>query len=82
MHLGADLKKVEGVTFYKNSEGKPTGQLYSGHAFHNCPALENVYFGGSEEQWKAVSIDTVTYSSEGAYYDNFARTRAKIHYGA
>lgn len=81
VHLGANLKTVEGATFYKNSEGALTGKLYSGHAFHNCSALTDVYFAGNEEQWKAVKIDNLPYSSDGAGYDNSALTRATMHYG-
>ncbi len=82
VHFGANLKKVEGATFFKNSEGSLTNRLYSGHAFHNCTALTEVYFGGSEEQWKAVKVDNAPYSNEGVNYDNSAIVKATKHYGA
>ncbi len=39
-------------------------------AFSNCTALTDVYYGGTEEQWAAISIDN----------DNNALTAATIHF--
>ncbi len=80
--FGADLEKIEGATFKKNSEGKPTGELYSGHAFHNCTALTDIYFKGSEDEWKAVKVENTPFSEEGAHYDNSAIIKATVHYNA
>lgn len=82
VHLGANIKTIEGATFYKKSDGTVMDKLYSGHAFHNCGALTDVYFAGSEEQWKAVKVDNLPYSSDGAGYDNSALVNATKHYGA
>lgn len=42
------------------------------YAFGGCDKLTDVYFGGSELQWRAVSIGV--YDNDSIYYD------AKIHY--
>ena len=39
-------------------------------AFYGCSALKNVYYTGSEEEWKAITI--------GSY--NYNLTNATIHY--
>lgn len=80
--FGANLEKIQGATFYKTSDGKPTGKLYSGHAFHNCTALTDIYFKGTEEEWKAVTVENTPFSVEGAHYDNSAIAKAAVHYNA
>lgn len=80
--FGANLQKIEGATFYKTSDGKLTDDLYSGHAFHNCTALADIYFKGTEEEWEAVDIENTSFSVEGAHYDNSAITNAAVHCNA
>ena len=53
-------------------------------AFHGCSRLTDVYYGGSESQWKQISIDSSAYST-GAYTDEHGNAplfSAKIHYNS
>ena len=42
------------------------------YAFYNCDALSDVYYGGTEEQWNAITIGT----------NNYYLTGAKRHYNS
>ena len=43
------------------------------YAFRNCSSLKDVYYSGTQEQWKKISI-----SNDG----NYSLTSATIHYGS
>ena len=46
-----------------------------GLAFTGCDSLKDVYYGGTESQWKQVTIETSEFGN------NDALTKAAIHYG-
>ena len=73
--LSSSLKKVEGAVFKNNN-------LYCGHAFFGCSALEDIYFNGSKEQWAALkeNIDNKPYKYNNVTYDNSPVLRAVVHY--
>lgn len=82
VYLPATLKKIEGALYDGDT-------FMYGHAFHNCPALKNVYFAGSRETWREIKI-TVGISDEnensleynGAQYDNKAIVNANLYFDA
>ncbi|MDE5729205.1 MAG: leucine-rich repeat domain-containing protein [Clostridia bacterium] len=74
VYLPASVKKVEGPLYYTN------GKLYVGHAFHNCAALKDIYFSGTKEQWKHLTVDKTTDTSNGGSYNNNAFLIATVHY--
>ena len=47
-------------------------------AFLFCPNLKDIYYEGSEEQWKEISIDKRQESD--SFYDDDALISARIHY--
>ena len=46
--------------------------IIGGSAFHNCPKLKDVYYTGSEEDWKNIKIED----------DNDELLKANIHYNS
>ena len=67
---------IESNTFYncgslKNITVPDSVTSIGSYAFYNCNSLTDVYYSGTEEQWKSVSID---------YYGNGALTGANIYY--
>lgn len=74
IYLPAGLEEVEGAYYVESS-------FYYGHPFHNDTALTDVYYAGTEEQWKALlkKVDDTSVSSNGATYDNSALLNAQIH---
>ncbi len=75
IYLPSTIKSVEGAMY-------SGGKLYCGHAFHNCDALTDVYFGGSQEEWDKVEIDSTSVTDNGATYNNSALIGATKHYNA
>ena len=68
------VKKVNGPIYYTN------GKLYVGHAFHNCPALKDIYFSGTQYEWTQIAVDKTNDSSNGGAYNNNAFLTAAVHY--
>lgn len=68
------VKKIEGPIYYTN------GSLYVGHAFHNCPALKEIYFSGTQYEWTQISVDKTNDNSNGGAYNNNAFLTATVHY--
>lgn len=75
VYLPSSLKRIDGVMYASD------GSVSLAHAFFNCTALTDAYYGGSEEEWKLVEIDNEAFSSNGVNYDNSAIIGAEKHYG-
>ena len=70
LYLPLSIKEIQGV-YLEN-----LAPLY-GHAFYYDDALQDIYYEGSEEQWKNIKID---YSLYEAYVNNDALKNARKHY--
>lgn len=73
IYLTPSLNEVQGA-YYEN------GSFVYGHAFYYCSALTDLYFDGSEEQWKNIKINTDNLYSNGITLDNSAIIKAAKHY--
>lgn len=58
------------------------GSFVFGHAFYYDSALTDVYFEGSEEQWKDIKIETGNLYADGITMDNSALINAAKHYNS
>lgn len=67
------VKEVQGA-YYEN------GTLLYGHAFYGDTALTDIYYEGSEGQWKDIKTDEKTVSANGITMDNSALTEAIKHF--
>ncbi len=72
--LPETLKKIDGAAFKSNNK------LAYGHAFHNNTALKDIYFKGTQAQWKLVAVENETYTEQEATFDNSAILNATMHY--
>ena len=76
IYLPETLKEIEGALMYN-------GSLFCGHPFHHDKSLKNIYFAGTEEQWKAVKIDNnKVVDKYNEPYDNSAVEKAEKHFEA
>ena len=73
IYIPLSVKEVQGA-YYKD------GTFYYGHAFYSCTALANVYYEGSEEEWKDIKIVTDTRHENGTQIDNKALLDAAKRY--
>ena len=72
IYLPLSVKEIQGV-YYDNK-----GSYVLGHAFYSCTKLTDVYYEGSEEQWKDIKIDYFLYNSS---INNEPIKNAAKHYG-
>ena len=70
VYLPLSIKEIQGVY---SEKGVP---VY-GHAFYYDDALQDIYYEGSEEQWKDIKIDYTLFES---YVNNDAIKNARKHY--
>ena len=73
IYLPLSIDEVQGPYYEK-------GVFIVGHAFYYCPALTDVYYAGSEEQWKYIKIENLALSESGITMDNSALVNAAKHY--
>ena len=73
VYIPLSVKEIEGA-YYKD------GKFLHGHAFHNDEALTYVYYGGTEEQWKGIKIETKTAYENNLSLNNEAILNAAMHY--
>ena len=73
VYIPLSVKEIEGA-YYKD------GKFLHGHAFHNDEALTHVYYGGTEEQWKGIKIETKTAYENNLSLNNEAILNAAKHY--
>ena len=73
IHIPLSVEKIMGIT-YKD------GALHAGHAFWGCTALADIYYAGSEEQWRAINIDYNGTYEGGVEMNNDALKNAQRHY--
>ena len=71
IYLPLSLEEIHGVS--KDEKGA----LQFGHAFYYCDALKDVYYEGTEEDWKNIKIDYTLYSSS---VNNEAIRTAQKHF--
>ncbi len=74
VYLPKTVKKVQGPIYYTN------GKLFIGHAFHNCPALKDIYFSGTQFEWTQIAVDKTNDTSNGGSYNNNAFLTATVRY--
>ena len=74
VYLPNSVKKIDGPIYYTN------GKLYVGHAFHNCPALKDIYFSGTQFEWTQIAVDKTNENANGGAYNNNAFLTASVHY--
>ena len=70
LHIPLSVKEIQGV-YLENFTP------IFGHAFYYDEALRDIYYEGSEEQWKEIKIDYSLYES---YVNNDALKNARKHY--
>ena len=70
IYIPLSVKEVQGA--YYSSDGS----YLFGHAFYGDTALINVYYEGTEEEWKGIDIDSTKISGQ----DNSALINAAKHY--
>ena len=73
IYIPLSVKEVQGA-YYRN------GTFYFGHAFYYCTSLTDVYYEGSEDDWKNIKIETKNLHESGITMDNAALLNSKIHY--
>ena len=73
IYIPLSVEEVQGA-YYEN------GSFIFGHAFYYDSALTDVYFEGSEEQWKDIKIVTGNLYADGISMDNAALINAAKHY--
>ena len=73
IHLPLSLEEIQGP-YYEN------GSFRFGHAFYYCSALTDIYFNGSEEQWKDIKVDYKSLYASGVTMDNDALKNANKHF--
>ena len=73
IYIPLSVEEVQGAC-YEN------GSFVFGHAFYYDSALTDVYFEGSEEQWKNIKIETGNLYASGITMDNSALINASKHY--
>lgn len=73
VHIPLSVKEIEGA-YYED------GVFRCGHAFYGNSALTDIYYGGTEEQWSNIRIESKSVYANGMTMDNSALTRAEKHY--
>ena len=73
IHIPLSVEAVQGA-YYED------GSFIFGHAFYYDSALTDVYYAGSEEQWKNIKIETGNLYADGITMDNAALLGAVKHY--
>ncbi|MDE6000981.1 MAG: leucine-rich repeat domain-containing protein [Clostridia bacterium] len=77
LYLPKSIESIEGAYI-------EDGEVIYKHAFHHNKALAEVYFEGTEEEWRALlkntNNDTVTVKGDSEKYDNSALFNAHINY--
>ena len=65
VYLPSTITKIEGHIIR-------SGSLYAGHAFRGCEMLTTVYFAGTQEQWKGITIENTSYTENRITINNNA----------
>ena len=73
IYIPLSVSEVQGVYYLNDS-------FVYGHAFYYCTALADVYYEGSEDDWKSIKIDTRELYEGGVTMDNSALVNATRHY--
>ena len=70
VYIPLSVEEIGGAYYEK-------GSIVYGHAFYSCKSLTDVYFEGTEDDWKSIKIEYLQYSSS---VNNDAIKNAKMHY--
>ena len=76
IYIPLSVEEVQGASYYEN------GSFRYGHAFYSTPALTDVYYAGSEQQWKDIKIETKNAYENNMTMDNSTLIAAEKHYNS